>query len=309
VEGVGFDLAAGESLAVVGESGSGKTLLGRALLGLLPEEARSSGSLRLSGEELSGLPERRWRRVRGARIALVFQEPASAFDPVSTIGAQIVEAILLHRTVSGRQARRMARDRLAEVGFPDPERGLQEYAHRLSGGLQQRAFLALALAADPEVLVADEPTTALDATVAAQVLELLDRLRRERALALLLITHDLAVVAQHCDRVLVLYAGRIVEEAATVELFRAPQHPYTRGLLRSVPRLEHRAGMQHFSTIPGAVPDLASRRSGSCAFAPRCPERFDPCDRRDPALYRAGPSRARCFLYEAPGAAAPATSS
>jgi len=301
VNGVDFDLAAGEALAVVGESGCGKTLLARALLGLAPEAARVSGSISIGGRELVGSSAEEWRRVRGRQISLVFQEPASAFDPVATVGAQIVEAVRAHRKVSRSEARRTAIERLREVGFPDPLRGMTEYPHRLSGGLKQRAFLAMALASDPAVLVADEPTTALDATVAAQVLELLDRLRLDRRLALLLITHDLGTVATHADRVIVMYAGRVVEEAIAADLFRVPRHPYTRGLLASLPRLSARArgASRRFDAIPGVVPDLASRPAGMCSFAPRCPERFDPCDLEEPALYRAGESTARCFLYDA----------
>jgi peptide/nickel transport system ATP-binding protein len=300
VDGVTFGLAAGESLAVVGESGCGKTLMARALLGLSPDFARTTGSIRFRGQELEGSREEEWRRLRGREIAFVFQEPGSAFDPVVTIGAQIVEAIRVHRDVGRGEARDIALDRLHEVGFPDPARGLTEYPHRLSGGLQQRAFLAMALASDPAILVADEPTTALDATVSAQVLELFDRLRAARGLALVLITHDLGSVAAHTDRTLVMYAGRVVEEAQTPEVFRAPRHPYTRGLIASVPRVPAPGSNgRRFAAIAGAVPDLADRPRGVCAFAPRCPDRFEPCDEREPALYPAGEGTARCFLYEA----------
>jgi peptide/nickel transport system ATP-binding protein len=300
VDGVSFTLAPGESLAVVGESGCGKTLMARALLGLSPEGSRVAGSIRLAGRELAGARESVWRRVRGREIGLVFQEPGAAFDPVVTVGAQIREAILAHERVGSRAARALSLERLEEVGFPDPRRGMEEYPHRLSGGMKQRAFLAIALASDPAVLVADEPTTALDATVAAEVLELLDRLRVERSLALLLISHDLGVVARHAGRLMVLYAGRVVEEARTRDFFLAPNHPYSRGLLASLPRLSKAAGGEagRFRAIPGTVPDLASRVAGSCAFAARCPERFEPCDRREPDLYPIGRSAARCFLYD-----------
>ncbi len=301
VNGVSFDLSLQESLAVVGESGCGKTMLARALLGLVPERARRTGSILLAGRDISALPEEGWQRVRGGEIALVFQEPGAAFDPVRTVGSQIIEAVRLHRRIPLRAAREIARERLAEVSFPDPDRVLAEYPHHLSGGQKQRAFLAIALAADPRVLIADEPTAALDATIAAEVLELLGRLRRERGLSLLLITHDLGIVARHTDRALVLYAGRVVEEACTGDLFRTPRHPYTQGLLRCVPRVpaagERRP--ERFEAIPGAVPDLRLREPGGCAFAPRCPERFEPCGVRVPELYAAGGSHARCFLYEA----------
>jgi peptide/nickel transport system ATP-binding protein len=300
VDGISFLLGPGEALAVVGESGCGKTLAARALLGLSPEVARVRGSIRLRGRELVGSREEDWRRVRGREISLVFQEPGAALDPVATVGSQIVEAVRAHRKLDRRAAREIARERLREVGFPDPDRGMEEYPHRLSGGLKQRAFLAIALASDPAVLVADEPTTALDATVAAQVLELLDRLREERGLALVLISHDLGVVARHADRVMVMYAGRVVEEATTGELFRDPLHPYTRALLASRPRLSASGAVRptRFDAIPGAVPDLASRTEERCAFAPRCPERFEPCEQRKPPLFAAGTGVARCFLYE-----------
>ncbi len=274
--------------------------MARALLGLAPDAARTTGSIRLRGIELAGSRDEEWRRVRGREISLVFQEPGSAFDPVVTIGSQIVEAIRVHRDVDRGEARRIAVERLREVGFPDPDRGMTEFPHRLSGGLQQRAFLAMALASDPAILVADEPTTALDATVSAQVLELFDRLRATRGLALLLITHDLGSVAAHAERTIVMYAGRVVETASTAELFRSPRHPYTRGLLASVPRVPaDGTGGRRFAAIPGSVPDLGDRPRGVCSFAPRCPDRFEPCEKREPALYPSGGSLARCFLYEA----------
>jgi peptide/nickel transport system ATP-binding protein len=249
-----------------------------------------------------GRADAAWRRVRGGEIGFVFQEPASAFDPVATVGAQIVEAVQLHGGSTKSAALAAARALLTEVGFPDPDRGLREYAHRLSGGLRQRAFLAMALAAGPKVLIADEPTASLDATVAAQVMELLERLRRDRGLTVLLITHDLGLVARHAERALVLYAGRVAEEAATAEMFATPRHPYTRGLLASAPRLGpggRAATGSRFRAIPGGVPDLPDRPSGVCAFAPRCAERFEPCDTAEPALFPAGGARVRCFLYGA----------
>ncbi len=300
VDGVSFELDPGAAVAVVGESGCGKTQLAHAILGLAPEGGRIRGRVCLEGRDLLALPDRGWRHVRGAEIGMVFQEPAAALDPVQTVGAQIVEAIRLHRRMSRRQARLAARAALQEVAFPDPDRGLDEYGHRLSGGLRQRACLAIALAAGPRLLLADEPTASLDATVAAQILDLLDRLRRDRGLTVLLITHDLGVVARHCNRVLVLYAGKLVEEADTASIFRSPAHPYTRGLLRSVPRLgaAPRETGGRFDAIPGSLEDLSERKSIGCAFAPRCPERFEPCDRREPQLYPVGSGRARCFLHE-----------
>jgi len=302
VDGVSFDLARGEALGVAGESGCGKTLLGRALINLPPETARLSGSLSWEGRRLDAAPEKDWEKIRGRRIAMLFQEPGAALDPVLPIGDQIAEAVRLHETVSRREARRLAVERLREVSFPDPERGAREYAHRLSGGQKQRALLAVALAADPDLLIADEPTTALDATVAAEIMELLARLRERRGLTLLLISHDLGLVARETDRALILYAGRVVEEAPTEEIFRQPRHPYTRGLLRCLPRLDPVAAAgRRFDAIAGAVPDLFERPATGCAFAPRCPERFEPCEQSVPPLYEAGAARARCFLYDSAG--------
>ncbi len=309
VDGVSFAIERGECLAVVGESGCGKTMLGRALLDLLPEGARRSGAVHLDGRDLSGVSDSEWSKIRGRRIALVFQEPGAALDPVRTIGAQIDEA--LRRDGAGDPAgrRRRAESLLAEVAFPDPARGLSEYPHRLSGGQRQRAFLAIALARDPALLVADEPTASLDATVAADVLDLLDRLRRERALATLLITHDLSSAARRADRALVLYAGRVAEEGPAKSVFFEPRHPYTRALVACVPRLsDASAARRRLSSIPGSVPDLAFRPRGCCAFVHRCPDRFAPCDVAEPLLYPAGASLARCFLFDpsrGPGTGSP----
>jgi len=299
VDGVSFDLEKGETLAVAGESGCGKTLIGRALMNLAPETARVAGSVRWEGRDLRQASEEDWERIRGRRIAMLFQEPSAALDPVQTIGDQIAESIRLHGSVSSREARRLAVERLREVSFPDPERGVDEYPHRLSGGQKQRALLAAALAADPELLIADEPTTALDATVAAEVLGLLSRLRAQRGLAVLLISHDLALVARESSRALILYAGRVIEEARSATIFGSPRHPYTRALLRAAPRLDPsaRAGAR-LEAIDGAVPDLFERREGACAFAPRCPDRFEPCERSAPRLYEADGARVRCFLYD-----------
>ena len=299
VDGVSFSLAPGEAVAVVGESGCGKSQLARAILGLSPEGSRVSGRVVYTDRDVLRMSERERNAVRGGQIALVLQEPASALDPVRTVGAQVIEAICLHRSVSAADARALALETLGDVGFPDPAGGFDEYPHRLSGGLRQRALLAAALAPQPRVLIADEPTASLDATIAAQVLELLDTLRRNRGLSLLLVTHDLGVVARHADRAIVLYAGRIVEEAGVGDLFASPRHPYTKGLLASVPRLgDARAAGRRYAAIPGSIPDLSRRPVGQCAFTPRCPERFAPCDRSEPELYAVGTSRARCFLYD-----------
>lgn len=299
VDGVSMTIERGECVAVVGESGCGKTMLGRALVDLLPEGARRSGSVHFEGRDLSAISDHQWSEIRGRRIALVFQEPGAALDPVRTIGAQIDEALRRQGAGNSAARRRRAEGLLAEVAFPDPDRGLSEYAHRLSGGQKQRAFLAIALAGDPALLIADEPTASLDATVAADVLDLLDRLRRERGLALLLITHDLSSAARRADRALVLYAGRIAEEGPVRSVFFEPRHPYTRALVACVPRLSDIAAPRgRLPAIPGSVPDLAFRPRGRCAFLPRCPDRFAPCDQVEPLLYPAGSSLARCFLFD-----------
>ena len=297
VDGVSFDLARGERLGIAGESGCGKTLLARALAGLQPESARVSGSVLLDGEELLGRPDREWRRVRGARVGFVFQEPGAALDPVRTIGDQVVEPIRIHGSASARSARARATELLREVAVPDPRRVFREYPHRLSGGQKQRALIASALASDPELLIADEPTTALDATIAAEVMALLERLRQKRSLTLLLISHDLNLLGDHTDRVLVLYAGRVVEEAPTAELLREPRHPYTRGLIRSAPRLSTRGRGARFEPIGGSVPDLSERPGGRCAFLPRCSERFEACEGPEPPLFASESARVRCYLY------------
>ena len=299
VDGVSFDLGRGEALALAGESGCGKTLLARAVVGLSPEGARTTGRVVVDGRDLAASTPPELERLRGGTVGMLFQEPAAALDPVRTIGDHVVEAIRLHRPTSRRDARREAVERLREVAFADPRRAAAEYPHRLSGGQRQRALLAVALAADPALLIADEPTSALDATVAGEVLALLDRLRRERGLALLLVSHDLRLVARETDRTLVLYAGRVVEEAPTAELFESPRHPYTRGLLACVPRLGGTGvGARRFAAIPGAVPDLFERTAAGCAFAPRCAERFDPCELEPPDLFSSGGARVRCFLYD-----------
>jgi ABC-type dipeptide/oligopeptide/nickel transport system ATPase component len=240
VRGVSFTIGKGEILGLVGESGSGKSLTALSLLGLVPRTARVRGEVRLEGIEgnLLTLPEREIRRVRGGRIGLVFQEPATAFNPVYTIGFQITEAVRAHRPLSRRAARDEAVRLLERVALPDAARRLDDYPHQLSGGQRQRAMIAMALAGGPDLLLADEPTTALDVTIQAQILELLETLRTDLGLSVLLITHDLAVVAETCDRVLVMQAGEIVEEAGVEALFAAPSHPYTRMLLAAIPRLE-----------------------------------------------------------------------
>ena len=293
-----FSVDRGEFVGLVGESGCGKSVTALAVLRLVPAPGDiAGGSVRLDGVELLDLSTEEIRKVRGARIGLVFQEPMTSLNPVFTIGFQIAESLRLHEKLSRRAAKTEAIALLDRVAIPSASQRVDDYPHQLSGGQRQRAMIAMALACGPDLLIADEPTTALDVTVQAQILELLDGLRQEFGLAVLLITHDLAVVAETCDRALVMYAGRIVEESSVVDLFASPSHPYTRGLLGAVPRLGHLAPRGELPTIPGRVPDAGSLPAG-CAFHPRCSDVMEVCSRSTPEPYRLGDQRAtRCFLY------------
>jgi peptide/nickel transport system ATP-binding protein len=297
VDGVSFTIDRGETLGLVGESGCGKSVTALSLVRLvLPPGRIAGGRVEMEGQNLLELAESDMPRIRGRRIGFVFQEPMVALDPVYTIGYQLEETLAVHGLARGRAARARAVELLDAVRVPDASRRAHEYPHQLSGGLRQRAMIALALAAEPALLIADEPTTALDVTVQAEILDLLREMRRSFNLALLLITHDMGVVAQMADRVAVMYAGRIVEEAGVGQLFAAPAHPYTRGLLASIPG-QH-AG-KHLTAIGGAVPALGQLPPG-CAFAPRCPDRFAPCTAGPPGVTQAAPAHTvRCFLYEA----------
>jgi oligopeptide/dipeptide ABC transporter ATP-binding protein len=271
VDGVSFDVAAGSALGLVGESGCGKSLTALALLALTPPHGRiAGGSVRFQGRDLLTLPDAELRRVRGSALALVFQEPAAALNPVYTVGDQIGEVLRVHRGADRRAAKRAAIGLLERVGIPDAVRRVDAWPHELSGGMKQRVCIAMALACTPALLIADEPTTALDVTIQAQILDLLASLRRDEGLAILLISHDLGVVGELCDQVAVMYSGRIVERGPANVLLERPRHPYTRGLLRSRPRLDSvRAADGRLPAIPGQVPEPRDRPSG-CAFHPRC---------------------------------------
>jgi oligopeptide/dipeptide ABC transporter ATP-binding protein len=270
-----------------------------AILGLLPPAAKiDGGRIELEGEDLLQFDDAQMRSVRGNRVAMVFQEPMTALNPVLTIGFQIIEAIRAHSNLNRAQAQKRAEELLERVAIPTPAQRLKDYPHQLSGGQRQRAMIAMALAADPQLLIADEPTTALDVTIQAQILELLQELRDELGLTVLLITHDLGVVAETCDRALVMYGGRIVEEAPVGELFATPAHPYTRGLLASQPSFEEGEIGAELPTIEGQTPDPA-RMPGGCSFHPRCGEVMDDCSIADPGLTRIGDHRkVACHLYE-----------
>jgi oligopeptide/dipeptide ABC transporter ATP-binding protein len=295
VDGVSFGLSRGETLALVGESGCGKSLTSLSLLRLVPAPGRiePGSAIRLGDTDVLALEGEALREIRGRRIGMIFQDPMTSLDPVFRVGDQIAEGIRAHFPVSKREARDRAVALLRDVGIPDPAARADAYPHQLSGGMRQRVMIAIALAAEPEILIADEPTTALDVTVQAQILEVLDRLRAERGMAVLLITHDLGIVAGRADRVAVMYAGQIVEEATTAALFARPSHPYTQGLFASIPRLD--GPVERLHPIPGTVPSPAAWPSG-CRFRPRCPHAFEPCV-REPALREVGrEQRMRCWL-------------
>ena len=296
VDGVSLDVAPGEVVGLVGESGSGKSMTGMSVMGLLPKGGRiASGSITVDGRELTGLDEREMRKVRGAEVAMVFQDPLSSLNPTMTIGRQIAEAVMLHRKAGRREAMERAVEVLGLVGMPRPAARLGEYPHQLSGGMRQRVMIAIALACEPRVLIADEPTTALDVTIQAQILDLLGDLRQRLNMGVLLVTHDMGVIAERVDRVLVMYAGRIVESGPTAELFADPRHPYTEALLASIPKLDQDK-TEELQSIPGQPPELANPPSG-CRFASRCRYATDVCRDKDPVLEPAEAAHAyACFF-------------
>jgi peptide/nickel transport system ATP-binding protein len=290
VDGVSFELLRGETLGIVGESGCGKSVTAMTMLQLIPSPPSviAGGAIRYNGEDLLTFDEERMRAIRGNEISMIFQDPMTSLNPVLTIGEQIAEPAVLHRGLSQSAARELAAEMLQKVGIPEPHRRAEEYPHQFSGGMRQRAMIAAALACNPKVLIADEPTTALDVTIQAQILELMLALKHEFGTSIIMITHDLGVVAETCGRVVVMYAGRKVEEAATAELFTAPLHPYTQGLLAATPRLDtapgtRRTDRMRLQEIPGMVPTLTGERVG-CSFDPRCPKSTDICRESDPQL-------------------------
>jgi oligopeptide/dipeptide ABC transporter ATP-binding protein len=297
VDNVSFNVRRGEAVALVGESGCGKSVTAMSIMRLIaPPGKITAGEVRFKGKNLAEISERDMRNVRGNDIAMVFQEPMTSLNPVFKIGAQVAEAIRIHRKVSKKDAWKMAGDMLELVSIPDPHKRLHDYPHQLSGGMRQRVMIAIALSCNPELLIADEPTTALDVTIQAQIMELLASLQKKLGLAVLLITHDLGVVAEFCERVVVMYTGRVVEEAPVNELFGSPSHPYTRGLLKSLPGASE-AGATRLPTIKGMVPSITNLPSG-CKFNPRCPDVMDICLGNEPALMGVAPGQsARCYLH------------
>ena len=307
VDGVSFHVDRGELLAVVGESGCGKSMTALSVMRLIAKPGKIvGGEITFDGEDLLAASEERMREIRGDDIAMIFQDPMTSLNPVYTVGEQIAEALRLHRKLSREDAKRATVEAMKEVAIPDPARRVDDYPHQLSGGMRQRVMIAMALACDPKLLIADEPTTALDVTIQAQILELLNDLRRTRELGVLLITHDLGVVAEVADRVAVMYTGRIVEESPVEELFARPKHPYTEGLLQSVPKLTMAAAekVKRLQTIEGVVPSPTQLPPG-CHFAPRCSHRMPRCTEGVIPLYRLENGvGVRCVLYDLASAVA-----
>ena len=294
---VSFDIAPGEVLGVVGESGAGKSLTGAAIIGLLDPPGRvAAGEIRFDGRRIDNLPHEQMRKVRGRSIGAIFQDPLTSLNPLFTVGQQLVETILTHLPMSPAQARQRAIALLEETGIPAAAERIEQYPHQFSGGMRQRVVIALALAAEPRLIVADEPTTALDVSIQAQIIALLRRLCREHGAAVMLVTHDMGVIAETCDRVAVMYAGRIAEIGPVQDVIHSPAHPYTAGLMGSIPAMDD--DRDELLQIDGSMPRLNAIPRG-CAFNPRCPRVFDRCRTERPDLFEAGATRAACWLHAA----------
>ncbi len=288
-----FDIQAGEILGVVGESGAGKSLTGAAIIGLLEPPGRiAGGEIRLQGQRIDNLPYEAMRKIRGRRIGAIFQDPLTSLNPLYTIGRQLTETILTHLPVSADEAQKRAIHLLEQTGIPAAAERINQYPHQFSGGMRQRVVIALALAAEPQLIVADEPTTALDVSIQAQIITLLKRLCKEQGAAVMLVTHDMGVIAETCDRVAVLYAGRVAEIGPVGDVIHRPSHPYTSGLMGSIPAMDE--DREHLLQIDGAMPRLNAIPQG-CAFNPRCPQVFDRCRQERPELLDAGATRAACW--------------
>ncbi|GJD43937.1 Oligopeptide transport ATP-binding protein OppD [Methylobacterium cerastii] len=296
IDGVSFDIARGEILGVVGESGAGKSVTGAAVIGLIDPPGRiAGGEIRLGGERIDNLPPEKMRRIRGRRIGMIFQDPLTSLNPLYRIGRQIIETVQTHTDLSAKAARTRAIDLLAEVGIPAPERRIDGYPHEFSGGMRQRVVIALALAAEPELIIADEPTTALDVSVQAQIITLLKRLGRDHGTAVMLVTHDMGVIAEAADRVAVMYSGRVAEIGPVRAVVGDPLHPYAKGLMGAIPTLTQDTG--RLAQIPGAMPRLTAIPPG-CAFNPRCPKVFVRCRVERPDPIPVGEHRVACHLYD-----------
>lgn len=297
VRGVSFSINQGEIYGMVGESGCGKSVIASSILRMVPPPGEiTAGSIVFEGEEIIGLSDKKMRTIRGKRISMIFQDPTTSLNPVFTVGKQIIKVIHQHTDLNRDETSRRALQLLKDVDLPDPKRIINTYPHQLSGGMQQRVMIAIALAANPQLLIADEPTTALDVTIQAQILELLTHIRKDRGIAILLITHNLGVVAENCDRVGVLYAGKLVEEGTVKEFFDQSLHPYSHGLLAALPRLTDQ--VLSLQAIPGNVPSGLERKVG-CSFAPRCPYVMDRCQQEDPQVKTITPGhRVACFYVE-----------
>ncbi|MFX0560756.1 ABC transporter ATP-binding protein [Tepidibacillus infernus] len=300
IDGVNFYVKKGESLGIVGESGSGKSVTSLSVMGLLPLNGKvKHGSIQFKDKNIVNLSKKDLRNIRGKEIAMIFQEPMTSLNPVYTVGSQIIEVIRTHKKVSKKEAKEHAIKMLKLVGIPRAEQVVDEYPHQLSGGMRQRVMIAMAMSLHPELLIADEPTTALDVTIQAQILDLMKKLQREMEMSIILITHDLGVVSEICDRVVVMYAGQVVEEAEIDDLFDHPKHPYTIGLIESIPTLEEEK--EYLYSIPGTVPSPDQMPSG-CRFAPRCSKAEQRCFQQAPPMIQLKEySRVRCWLYEEQG--------
>ena len=296
VDGISFSVGKGEILGIVGESGCGKSVTSLSILRLLGTNARiSQGSVKLEGRELLSLSEDDMCKIRGNEIAMIFQDPMTALNPTLTIGDQLIEPLVIHQGFNKKDARKEAVEVLKKVGISAPEKRLKEYPHQLSGGMRQRVMIAMAVSCAPKLLIADEPTTALDVTIQAQILELMLDLRQKMDTAVILITHDMGVVAETADNILVLYAGKVVEYGSVKEIFNTPKHPYTKGLLSSIPPLEE--DVEELNTIEGTVPGPGQMPVG-CRFSPRCPYADERCVKEQPGIYEAGGAKVSCFSYE-----------
>jgi peptide/nickel transport system ATP-binding protein len=294
VDGVDFTIQPGETLGVVGESGCGKSVTSLTIMGLLPQTGKAEGHIQFNDEDLLTLSDGQMQKIRGNKIAMIFQEPMTSLNPLHTVGRQIEESIRLHLKLDKDRAKQRAIEMLKAVGMPRPTEIYGEYPHQLSGGMRQRVMIAMAMACDPKLIIADEPTTALDVTIQAQILDLMRELKEKTGTSIMLITHDLGVVAEMCDRVIVMYAGQVVEETDVNNLFENPKHPYTIGLISSIPDIEK--DQEYLDTIPGSVP-LAHQMPQGCRFAARCSKVMDKCHEEQPPLAAKGNHKCRCWLF------------